>query len=189
MILADNTRLEILDDCICRRCSFLKTRETLKDIIAELEEEDLLARQQQKVNDEVNGHSHPQPNGSAKTNGSAHTMANGVALGAVDGEDSSVKSSEKKKKKRKKKKSKSSSASSSIGDKLRIARFRLAVIERMIEEGRLEEEVGDYLRSRGGTSGLGDMEGFEIDRVFSRCSTRHSMIARVSEININLKTN
>lgn len=97
--LSDYTRLELLDDCICRKCSMIATHRRL---LVEAE----------KVTDSI-------------TEGGA---------------------------------------SSSKKKRAREARKLEARVKAALDEGRIEE----------------DIKGVKVEKVFSRCSTRQSMIARVS---------
>jgi ubiquitin carboxyl-terminal hydrolase 1 len=97
--LTDYTRLELLNDCICRKCSMLATH---KRLVSEAEK----------------------------------------ATEAVSGEHE---------------------ASSSKKKRAREARKLEARVKAALDEGRIEE----------------DIKGVKMEKVFSRCSTKQAMIARV----------
>lgn len=105
MLLEDYTRLEELDDCICRRCSLQATHDRL------VYEADKLTR----------------------------------AAGAVD-------------------------ASSSKRKRAREARALEAKVKLALKEGRIED----------------DIKGVQMEKVFSRASTKQAMIARVSAFQLSL---
>lgn len=129
--LADFTRLEVLNDCLCRRCSMRATLSELGKEVAELE---------RKVKE----------GGSELELEGKEIQMNG-GPGEVSG---------KKKRRGKDKKSKM------IEVKERIVELRSAerMVTKAIEEGRIEE----------------DIPGIEMERVFSKASTKQAMIARVS---------
>lgn len=109
--LADYTRIEILDDCICRKCSMVATHRRL---VAEVERISI----------------------PASTTASSPSSNPGAS---------------------------SSSVSSSQKKKAREIRKLEARVKAAIEEGRIED----------------DIKGVKMEKVYSRCSTKQSMIARV----------
>lgn len=197
--MADYTRLELLDDCVCRKCSLLGTLERVREDIGRIgggsklsPSSDFISNTNAKGKGKGNAFDVLSSNTNFNTNGDAHI---GSTTGTV------TTKSESKKRRMKE-----------------LKRVEKRLVE-MLEEGRIEEDVevdrnsstvsqnhtitgttdgGNDDDLLGGGGGGGEKEKSKkrlkkerererekerverVERVVSRCSTRQSMVARVS---------
>jgi hypothetical protein len=180
--LADYTRLELLDDCVCRKCSLLATLERVSADIARITGAATAAKPSVKPlttssaqnKKQTQTRFAPLQDGEAapstsQTDGDAHP-----STAAATGTDAPNGLSESKKR------------------RLRDLRKLESRLKEMIEEGRVEEDID--LPSSSTATATNNAEkskkrlkkekekekAVTLERVVSKCSTRQSMVARVS---------
>ena len=154
--LADYTKLEVLTDCICRRCSIGATQARLKEDVEKLEKEvkladsgtfSVLAEVEKKEKEKELQDSQESEKAPVEKSGSAK--------------------SKKKKKGRDKDKDREKDRER-LRNKLTEMKALEAKVAKAIAEGRIEE----------------DIRGVTMERFFSRASTKQAMVARVSKPNL-----